>query len=53
MGMMLELSPSIDEELDDGFVEREDTLVMLSGEMKAVAAVRDNISRHLQRRWIV
>ena len=49
MGMMLELSPSIDEELDDGFVEREDTHVMLSGEMmmKAVA-VRANISRHLR-----
>ena len=53
MGMMLEPSPSIDEELDDGFAEREDTHVMLSGEeMKAVVA-RANTSRHLRRRWTV
>ena len=50
MGMMLE--PSIDDELDDRFAEREDTHVMLSDEMKAVVA-RANASRHLQRKWMV
>ncbi len=53
MGMMIEPSPSIDEELGDGVVDREDTHVRLFFDDTKTVAARANISRHLQRRWIV
>jgi len=54
MGMMIELSPSIDEELlDDGVVDREDTHVRLFFDDTKTVAAKANISRHLHRRWIV
>lgn len=51
MGMMIEPSPSIDDELDGGVVEREDTqhARLLSDDRKADAA-RVNTSRHLK--WL-